>query len=905
MRNTKKPKVKSSDARNHSSNAKKNKKKKSGGLKKFFKITFITLFILIVVSGVAMAGMGLAMIKTAPPLNIENILKLDEPAKFYDDEGKLIDEYITLKSRETVSINQVPINLQNVFIAIEDERFNEHHGIDWYRFAGAMKSNVKSLFNKIIGKPHGSFQGASTITQQLIKQRMFLQSSLEDRLNVERKVQEMYLARELDNKLSKEKILEAYLNTTFLGGKAYGIKAASNQYFSKELSELSLVECAFIASAAQNPSKSYGLAHNSVTNNSNIFYSERTLAVLNKMLELGSITQDEYDNATKDKIKDDAVAVLFDFSTGVYNEMQYEWFSRKVINTVTEDFKKQGKSDDEIYNLLANGGLKIYTTMNKSWQDNTQNILNDELSDDKPNASDYLFPRNNDLTPVQKDLQASTVVMDYRTGEVKVIIGGRGDQDPLSYNRAASTDFLRAPGSTIKPLTVYGPAIDTKKLTAGTILEDSPLDEETRKKYNVSNTMENGEIAQYPRNAPNRYSGYLNMRYGLKESKNTVAMKVVDQVGLSTSAEYGRKFGLKINTVDENSLASLALGQLTVGGGSSGANPLILATAYGTFGNNGVMTSPLVYSKVVDNNGEIILEPEKSTSKILSPEASYIMYDLLKEPVTTPGVGTGTRAMLDGMTTRGKTGTSGDRKDLWFTGFTPYYSCSVWVGNDDYTQITSLGSNSVAGIWNKIMQPIHEGLENKAAVEMPNRIKKANISKDSGSLPSELTYKDPRGNRVYEELFIDGTIPTEHDNIHVLVKVVTKDGKDYLVTEYTEPHLITEKVYIKRDSLPFTGSGRKSYTLLDQKYVAPTEEEPMDEDLKKILDLWGPDKKKDDEKDKDKDSENNDDIGNPNELNDSGISDIDKDINDDIEIDDTDDDTDDDIEVDNSTENNN
>ncbi|WBW99469.1 transglycosylase domain-containing protein [Oceanirhabdus sp. W0125-5] len=866
MRNTKKPKGKSSDARNHSSNGKKNKKikKKSGGLKKFFKITFITLFILFLVSGVAMAGVGLAMIKTAPPLNVDKILKLDEPAKFYDDEGNFIDEYITLFSRENVSINQVPINLQNAFIAIEDERFEDHHGIDWYRFAGAMKGNVKTVFNKLTGKPSGSIQGASTITQQLIKQRMFLKSSLENRLDVERKVQEMYLAWQLDNKLSKKKILEAYLNTLPLGSKAYGIKAAAKQYFSKELSELTLVECAFLASAAQNPGNSHLLASRSVENNNGVFPSQRTLAVLNKMLELGYISQQEFDEATKDKITDNKIAVAFDFTEASSDEMNYEYFSRIVIETVTEDLKKQGKSADEIYNLLANGGLKIYTTMNKEWQENTQKILNDDKSIDKTKVSDYLFPRNNDLTPLQEDLQASAVVMDYRTGEVKVIIGGRGEQGPRTYNRAASNNFLRAPGSTIKPLTVYGPAIDTKKLTAGTIIEDSPLDEETRKKYNVADTKKGGKILQYPRNAPDKYAGYLNLRYGLKESKNTVAMKVVDQVGLSTAAEYGRKFGLKINTVDEHSLASLALGQLTVSGGTSGANPLMLATAYGSFGNNGVMTSPLVYTKVVDSNGEIILEPERSTQKVLSPEASYIMYDLLKEPVTNPGIGTGTRAMLDGMDTRGKTGTSADRKDLWFTGFTPYYSCSVWVGNDDYSVIkyksgNYFGSNSVAGIWNKIMQPIHEGLENKAAVEMPNKIKKEKISKDSGTLPTDLTEKDPRKNRIYEELFIDGTVPTEKDDVHVLLKVVTIDGKDYLPNNYTNETELIEKVYITRESLPFTGPDRKSYTLLDQKYVAPTEKAPIDDELKKLLELFGADPEDD------SNSETPDDIDTPNE----------------------------------------
>lgn len=855
MRKIQKPKKAKKDKK--TTDAAKATNKKLAILKKVLKITFATIFFFILVSGVVIAAVGFGMIKTAPPLDIDKILSLSEPAIFYDDKGNEMDVYLTDKKREKVSINQIPTHLKDAVVSIEDERFYEHEGIDWYRFMGAQKANVKSVINKIMGKPYQAIQGASTIPQQLIKNRLFKQSSLEDRINFERKIQEMYLANELVKELSKDKILEAYLNTVLMGSNAYGIDAAAEKYFSKDLQDLDLLECAFLASTVQLPSLSYSNAK-AAFDKGELFYSPRTLAVLNKMLELGKITQEEFDGVVNNNLGKnggkDGVGVKINISEN-NNKMNYEWFSRTVIEQVRRDFQKQGKTMDEINALLSTEGVKIYTTMDKQWQDNTQIILDDNLTEEKTKASDYLFPRNKDLTPVQEKLQASTVVMDYRTGEVKVIIGGRGPQGPLSFNRAASMDFLKPPGSTIKPLTVYGPAIDTKKLTAGTVIEDSPLNEEQRKKYNVGNATSGGKILQYPRNAPNRYSGYLNLRYGLKESKNTVAMKIVDQIGLETSYDYGKSFGLALNSVDRSSLASLALGELTGGNdGTSGANPLMLATAYGAFGNGGIVTDPVVYTKVVSRTGEILLESEASTRRVLSEDSSYIMYDLLKEPVTTPYVGTGTRANMENMDTRGKTGTSGDKKNLWFTGFTPYYSCSVWVGLDIPEKIktsgTSFGSNSVAGIWKAIMTPIHEGLENKEAVQMPSSIKKVEISKDSGTLPSDLTRLDPRGNRVYEEIFLPGTVPTRVDNVHELVDVVTIEGKDYLAREQTisgeiKQHTLIQKVYIKRDELPFTGPDRESYTVEDQKYVAPTELEKYDDGLDSFFDNF--DSPKDDE----------------------------------------------------------
>lgn len=830
-------------------NAKKPRKKaKNKKGKKALKITFITVLIIILTIGVSALGIGFAMIKTAPPLDINKILSLNEPTRFYDANGNLVDEYKTVERRDLASKEEIPKYLSDAFISIEDERFMTHDGIDLYRFLGAMKHNVKAIFGKAEG-----VQGASTITQQLIKQRLFLESSLTDRLNIQRKVQEMYLAIQLEKELEKEDIITAYMNTIPLGSHAYGVKAAADMYFSKDLSELTLLECAFIASAAQNPSLSYSNAYEGFKENKT-FASERTLAVLRKMLETGAITQTEFDEATTDRVVlyiadngeanpiKDKVVVNFNFKTGNLNKMSYEWFSRAVIEQLYKDLKKQNKTEEEISDLLTNGGLKIYTTMDTKLQNTTQAILNDYKTEDKTGPYDFLFPVGSNLEPVQ-DLQAGIVVMDYHNGHVKTIVGGRGEQGPMSFNRAASDSFLRPPGSSIKPLTVYAPAIDTKVLTAGSIIEDSPVNEAFKTKYNVTQEV-------YPKNAPLRYRGYLTLREGIRHSANTVAVKVVDKLGVEVSASYAENFGIHINQSDMGP-AALGLGQLTsetTGENLSGANPLSLANAYGAFGNNGLVCEPILYTKVTDKDGNVLIEPKYEVKPVISPQSAYIMYDMLKEPVSSGG--TGTAANFGNMPVRGKTGTSGDGRDLTFAGLTPYYSAAIWVGNDDNSKIQSgangyFGSNSVARIWSRIMEVAHEGLE-PIDIAKPDGIVNKKISKDSGTLPSELTYKDPRGNRVYTEMFIEGTVPTTYDNVHVLAEVVQRDdGSFVLPGEFTPPGKIQKRVFITRDYIP-------SVKLEDQIYVLPTAvddskeiiEEPKDEETE-IPDITDPEEEKD------------------------------------------------------------
>ncbi len=770
-------------------------KKKKSTSKKVFKGFVFTIFFVALIAMVAMGGVILAMVKTAPELDINEFLKLDEPSILYDNSSKYMDEYITSERRTNISINSVPIILKDAFISIEDSRFDTHPGIDIKRLAGAIFNDLKI---KINGSGE-SLQGASTITQQLVKYRMFLEDSMENRTSIKRKVQEISLSLKLEKVLTKDQILEAYMNTIFLGGKAHGIEAASEQYFGKTIKQLTLKQSAFIASAAQNPTYSYSLAYKAFKSKE-AFVSNRTKAVLENMLKYNKITKDQFDIAMDEKL-------IFNFSIKDANKMNFESFSRPVILQVSEDLMKTlNITKNEAYSMLMYDGLKINTTMDRALQNKSQTIIDDPIQANKKNSYDYIFPRNYNLKLKQPEIQASCVIMDYHTGEVKTIIGGRGVEGPMSYNRAASIDFLKAPGSSIKPLTVYGPAIDTKIATASTIIEDSPVPEEIGKKYGAP-----GDPPYDPRNSPDKYYGYLTLRDCLKHSVNVAAVKLEDMISLKTGVAYGEKFGLQLDETDKRSMSAMALGQLD-GGSYKGTNPLTMAAAYGVFGNNGMRTTPRLYTSVVDRSGKILLQTKYETKNVLSPQSAYIMYDLLQGPVS-PG-GTGPGANFGSMPVRGKTGTSSDSKNLWFVGLTPYYSAAIWIGTDDGAKIKEMGSTTAALLWGKIMKEAHVSLPVKQ-VEEPSGISSYSVSKDSGDIPTDLTYADPRGNRVYSELFIDGTQPTTLDSIHVSAKV-TKDpsGNYVLASEFTPPDKIETRIFIKR--------GFHNSALLDSAYVLPT-----------------------------------------------------------------------------------
>lgn len=772
-----------------------------------FKVIYITLLLLIV-AGIA-SGFGVVahLISKAPELDVNLILNNGETTLIYDDKGEEIDEYKSPEKRISVSIADVPKHLQDAFVAIEDQRFYEHEGIDIRRLGGAIIQDIK-----IILGGEGEIQGASTITQQLIKYKYFLKSSMEDRTSIERKVQEIYMAINLEKELSKEQILEAYMNTILLGGNSYGIEAAANMYFDLSVGELSLKQCAFLASAAQNPLMSYINSYDAFEKNEP-FDSPRTALVLGKMLELGKISQAEYDEAM-------AEPLMFTFTDVGSNIMNYEWFSRPVVKQVAKDLMDTyGYTEAEAYEKISYGGLRIYTTMDKELQDSVQQIMNDYVA---------AYP----------GVQASGAIIDYVNGQAKALIGGVGEQPAMSYNRAISIGkdgqtFLRAFGSSIKPLTVYGPAIDSQILTAGSVFVDAPLPRDIGSKYTSDGSTYS------PTNLPNEYDGYITVREAIRKSKNTTAVSIVDKIGLSTSVAYAEKFGLSISDNNKTSISALALGEI------DGTTPFEMAQAFGTFGNQGVMNEARIYTKVTDKDGTVLLEPQLESSQVLSPQAAYITYDLMKESIAY----TGPSAILPNMETRGKTGTSEEFRNLTFAGLTPYYSGAVWIGYDD-NSVLPAPANGLAGLrnsdrsaalWGKMMQVAHEGLEYKQ-VEKPGGITHVAISKDSGTLPTELTSRDPRGNRIYTEMFISGTQPTTLDDVHVELEVVKgEDGKYYFPSEKTPKDKLEKVVFITRDKKRWTGE------LLDNKYLAP---DPEDKDPTEYKEEEKP--KDDEEKDPNK-----------------------------------------------------
>ncbi|MCD3297104.1 transglycosylase domain-containing protein, partial [Clostridium botulinum] len=781
--------TKSSQSKKTSS--KKAKKKKF----KPFKIILISLLSLFIISTIVAGGLVLAVMKTAPDLDIHEIVAASDASKIYDDKGELIDNIITSKKKILVKYDELPKNLVNAFVSIEDERFFEHKGIDFKRIAGAFLIDIKNML-----KGNSGLQGASTITQQLIKNTLFEThgNTLNDK--VRRKVQEWYLAPKLEKEVGKEVIMETYLNTIYLGGRAIGVGAAADQYFGVSINKLDLIQCAFIAGLPQSPSVYYPYSRTSKKDPSK--YINRTKTVLSKMKENGYISESQYIEAIAE-LDTDKFGVTEDRSlqtlghytihkpANVDEKYNFEWFTRPVIDNVKKDLKEiYNYSDDEIEKLLVNGNLKIYSTMNKNLQVETQKLINE---DDKLNS---LSQEGKDGL---KEPQASAVLTDYHTGEIKVIIGGRGEQPALSFNRA--TNAKVPAGSSIKPLTVYAPAIDSKMATACTVLEDSPLPDTMSKKYSSPGTV------WQPKNANGVYSGYLGLRDALKNSVNVFAVKLEDKIGLNTGIKYGEKFGLTFDNIDKHSMAALALGEL-----SGGTNTFTMANAYGVFGNNGLYSSPRLYTKVVDRNGATILETKTQTTQVLSPESAYIMYDLLKGPVKE---GTATRinnTYTSQIPLVGKTGTSTKSKNLWFCGLTPYYSGSVWLENK-YGQ--NISSSDAAAIFGKIMNKAVENLP-VTDIKMPDNIVKAEVDRVSGLLPSDLSYKDPRGSQVYNELFIKGTVPTEQDNIHVSARVNRYNG--HIAGSYTPSFLTDYRVFIKRDYNP-------GVYLADQMYVLPSRQD--------------------------------------------------------------------------------
>lgn len=805
MANSDKPK---NNKVNQESGSNKNKKKKlpPSKTKKFFKYFFLTILITGLLLSVVGVGYVVAVIKTAPALDVESIHDLNQTSMYYDNKGDVIDNIPTQEERYKISYEEIPQNLINAYIAIEDERFMTHPGIDVKRIIGAALRDVK-----VILTGEGGVHGASTLTQQLIKNTLlFEEASNENKADsgplasVNRKIKEIYLALKLEKVLSKEEIITAYLNTIPLGGYVYGVEAASRYFFGKNAIDLSLAECAYIAGITQAPS--YYSAYNTEAKDYPNTYIDRTETVLMKMLELGSITKEEYDSAYTFTAENQFV---FEPISTDY-KVKYEWFIYPALEQVRNDLKEKYKyTDEEVNTLFVNGGLKIYTTLDTAMQDAVQAVLDDRNNLDvdwNTNPDDAMTYDDNNGNGVQDEdeisyplLQAAATVMDYRTGKVLALVGGRGEQPPHSINRAY--DDLKPIASTTKPLTVYGPGIDTKIITAATPLDDSPVSSSILNKYGF------GTLNNYN----GKFDGFITARDGIAFSKNITSVKLVDKIGMDTAIEYGEKAGIVYNDVSKTSMSAVALGQHDNSPKDrDGGNTTILASAFGSFGNNGVRNEPILYTKVEDATGKVILEKEPKATQLFSPQTAYIMYDILKGPITRFDAG---GARFSDVPVAGKTGTTDKVDAFWFAGLTPYYSGSVWIGYD-MPQPMSGVSSSAADLWGKVMAQVHQGLEYKE-IEKPSGIVNATICIDSGKLATDLCNQDQRGNRVRAEMFIEGTQPNSVCDVHVKVKVNKNNNK--LATDNTPKNLVEEKVFIKKENA--------SKYAADFPYVVPTEKD--------------------------------------------------------------------------------
>ncbi len=737
------------------------KKKKILSFIGILKFTIIVLLLIILISGSLALGTAYAWIKNAKPLNVDELFDLNQTTYIVDVNEKLIDKLHANENRTMVTIDQIPEYMQNAFIAIEDKRFKTHKGIDLYRIFGAIKADLEK----------GDLsQGGSTITQQLIK-NIYLTPDKK----FKRKIVEMYYAIQLEQRFNKNQILEAYLNTIPLGHNVAGVKAAGLYYFGKELNQLTLAECATIAGITRYPS-----AYSPYLNFEKS--TERKELILSEMLEQGYITQEEHDGAIKQEIK----------LAKIQKEIETTYFSDMIISDVLDTLQeKLGFSKEQAQIKLFNGGLKIIATIDTELQGIVEEAFNNEK----------LFPKSEEDANGILQPEAAVIIIENSTGEIKAVMGGRSEKVRRGLNRA--TQSLRQPGSTIKPLSVYTPALDNG-YTLGTVIDDAPV---------VFGKFK-------PRNYSNNFKGLVTVREGLKHSTNVVAVKILQDIGIGRSMEYLKKFGITTmvtrndnKVTNDESLSPLALGGIT-----RGVKPLEMAAAFSVFPNKGVYIKPISFTKILDKDGNVIFENKPLKDKVISEQVAYLMVDIMRGVVRG---GTGGNAALSKMPVAGKTGTTTKNVDAWFTGYSPYYTASVWIGHDEPEPMNFTGGSYPAKLWKAIMEEVHKDLAVKD-FERPGGLVSMDICTVSGKRPSELCALDPRGSAVRSELFIKGTEPDAESicDVHVIKDIDIETGK--LATPYCPSLLVQPKVFIQRAE-PFIPEPDQKQVPADLIYEAPTE----------------------------------------------------------------------------------
>lgn len=771
----------------------------------------LIVFAIILIGIIAFtAGLGIVngIFDSAPTLNFDDLVPKGYTSFIYDQDGTLIQELSTGDAnRIYVEIDLIPQHISDAFIAIEDERFYEHNGIDMRGIFRAVFVNLRS----------GDLsEGASTITQQVIKNNI-----LSTEKNFKRKIQEQYLAVQVEKSLSKDKILELYLNTVGLGRGTNGVQAASNRYFNKDVSELSIAEAAVIASITQRPT-----AYDPVTHPEN--NKTRQRIVLQYMLDQDKISQAQYDIAINENVYESIKIINQAFEA----QSDYSYFVDETIRRVATDLKEQkGYSSNQAINLIYRGGLSIYVTQDLAMQTILDNTFNKEesfpsfeddynvtlmytasIKDDEniqqhyeeivlqsdEEALDYVETLKAEWLSTGGELvaenlllipqpQAAMVIMDYYTGHVKAIIGGRGEKiGNQTLNRA--TQSTRQPGSTFKILAAYLPAFDSAGLTLATVYDDAPytLNIPGGQKYSPSNW--------YSRSKYN-FWGLSTLREGIKWSMNILAVKTTFNVGIDTAFDYLLDLGFT-TLVDQEKIGSQTFTDknpvLPLGGLTHGVTLLELTAAYATIANHGVYIEPSFYTKVLSHDTSILLLNEPETHTVMKETTAFLLTNAMEDVVSS---GTGTPANFSGMHISGKTGTTSDNKDLTFIGYTPYYITGIWMGHDEPEKMIHNKSYHKL-LWKDVMSQVHTTLGD-TSFSVPDGIVRANICQESGliAVPG-LCDLDPRGSRTRYEYFAQGTVPTEPCNVHVKAKICEVSG--LFPTEFCPEETIVEKIFTSR-----------------------------------------------------------------------------------------------------------
>lgn len=817
--------------------AKKQKELTSKGTmirKKFVVILLKVFFILLITGGVCgtcmLVGIFQGVVDSAPDIHEIDATPTGYLSTVLDANGNEIASLVASGSnRVYVTIDEIPEDLQHAFVAIEDSRFYEHNGID-------AKGILRAAF---VGLSHGGHfsEGASTITQQLLKNNVFTgwttQTALADKL--ERKIQEQYLALQLEKIQSKSWILENYLNTINLGQNTLGVQAASKRYFQKDVSDLTLSECAVIAGITQNPSK-YNPVSNPKEN------AKRRKKVLKNMKEFGYITSKQYEKALDDDVYSRIQLVNSSLSEG--NSVT-SYFVDAVTDQVVQDLiAKKGYTETQAYKVLYNGGLTIYSTEDPK----IQSICDAEVNnpDNYGTAAEYSFTyqvsvkkadgtvenyndqsllayframdpnfllhfssveeatavidqyrsaivqdgdsivKNSEQINYTIQPQTALTVIDQATGEVKAIVGGRGDKTG-SKTLSRATDTTRQPGSTFKVLAAYAPAIDAGGMTLATVEDDAPF------------AYSNGQPLK---NYDHHYHGFTTLREAITSSINVVTVKAFSDLGTDVGFSYLQNFGIT-TLKDSDNVQSLCLGGIT-----DGVTNLELTAAYATIANSGTYTAPRFYTKILDHDGNVLIDNTPDTHTVLKETTAFLLTNAMQDVVT---IGTGKLAAFDGMPIAGKTGTTSKNHDALFAGYTPYYTCVVWGGYDDNTSLSSTAYPKL--VWKAVMSRIHEGLEYRD-FQVPDGIVACDICKKSGKLAvNGLCDCDPRGSMVRTEYFASGTEPTEACDHHISATICSESGM--LANEFCPPELLATKVYIVGGS-PDTDDGPYLYDNSEQ-----------------------------------------------------------------------------------------